>query len=445
VNPLLNLDRAPIAVESESIIDRLQRFELYPQLRHEILTEDLVEEMAVAWAIDLDYPATESAQKYAELEQSPSCRGMNESQLGAIADRELRLQQFKLARWGREVEPYFVAQGGGLDRVILSILQVVDGSLAQELFFRIQSGEQSFAEIALDYSQGIHAQNAGILGPLLLRELTPGIREIVEGLAPGELSILFQVDNYYTFFRLDEREPAQLDERMYQFLLDELFSTWLESQLSRQLADIPLPKLLIPPARLHYHLSRSKLLVEYLRSTIIEATLATWAESPEFGSLCAQLNIEPNNCQEDLLELYKQTEFGRLVRSRFLGCKSQLDRVLFSVIQVRNLQLAEELYCRIKEENQSFTRIATTYSDSPAAKRGGAIGPISALQLHPSLQHHLIGLKPKQLSSIFQLDEHYLLLRLDRSLPVQLTPQTEQQLRDELFEEWLQQQISVLK
>jgi hypothetical protein len=193
VNSLSNLDRA--SIDLESVLDRLQRFELYPQLRQEILTEDLVEKMAVAWAINLKCTATEYAQKYAELEQSPSCRGMNESQLGAIADRELRLQQFKLARWGSEVEPYFVAQSGKLDRVVLSILQVADGCLAQELFFRIQSGEQSFAETALDYSQGIHAQNAGILGPLLLRELTPGIREIVEGLAPGELSVLLSVDS----------------------------------------------------------------------------------------------------------------------------------------------------------------------------------------------------------------------------------------------------------
>ncbi len=205
----------------------------------------------------------------------------------------------------------------------------------------------------------------------------------------------------------------------------------------------------ISPERLVYHLSRSRLLFKYLRSTIIAETLAVWESSPEFASIRAGLNIGDKNCQVDLLELYKQAEFDRLVRSRFLACKSQLvdgvspveNRVLFSVIQVRDLQLAQELYCRVKEENQSFTSIATTYSDSPAAKRGGVIGPISVLQLHPSLQHHLIGLKPKQLSSIFQLDEHYIFLQPDRSLPVQLTPQIERQLRDELFEEWLQQQI----
>jgi hypothetical protein len=72
---------------------------------------------------------------------------------------------------------------------------------------------------------------------------------------------------------------------------------------------------------------------------------------------------------------------------------------------------------------------------------GGVIGPISALQLHPTIQHHLIGLEPQQLSSIFQLDDRSIFLRLDRSLAAQLTPPIERQLRDELFEEWLQKQI----
>jgi PPIC-type PPIASE domain len=183
------------------------------------------------------------------------------------------------------------------------------------------------------------------------------------------------------------------------------------------------------------------LFAKYLQAAIIEETLATWESSPAFESIHDRVNIDVSDRQAALLELYKQTEFSRLVRSRFLARKSQLDRVLFSTIQVRDLYLAQELYCRIKEENQSFMRLATRYSDSHTAKRGGVIGPISALQLYPLIQHHLIGLQPKQLSPIFQLDEHYIFLRLDRSLPVKFTPEIEQQLLDELFEEWLQQQI----
>ncbi len=218
---------------------------MIPQLLQEIIIDDLIEEIAMATSIDLDCTSIEFEQKYAELEKSTDCQGMNNLQLAAICDRELRLQQFKLARWGDKVETYFDAQGDGLDQIILSILQVEDAALAQELFFRVQSGEQSFAEIALDYSQGVHARTGGILGPLLLRELTPAIRQIVAQLKPGELSPLLKLDNYCTFFRLDEREPAKLEDsiagnmsfhtettRMHQFILDELFSTWIESQMS---------------------------------------------------------------------------------------------------------------------------------------------------------------------------------------------------------------------
>jgi parvulin-like peptidyl-prolyl isomerase len=156
---------------------------------------------------------------------------MSKTQLETICDRALRLQKFKVAKWGAEVEPCFQTYGTGLDRVLISILQVKEATLARELFFRIESGEKSFAETAIDYSQGIHAQNGGVMGPLLLGDLTPGIRKIVEGLAPGELSQLFQVDSYYTFVRLDKREMAVLDDLRYQFLLDRLFENWLKSQL----------------------------------------------------------------------------------------------------------------------------------------------------------------------------------------------------------------------
>jgi parvulin-like peptidyl-prolyl isomerase len=410
----------------DAVIDRLHRFQLYPELIYEILTDNLVEQTAIDQSIELDYPSTEYAQKYSEIAGSIGCQGINERQLAAICDRELKLQQFKLALWGSEIESYFAAQGGGLDRVVLSILQVVDGSLAQELFFRIQSGEASFAEIAFDYSQGIHAQNGGILGPLLLRELTPEIRHIVERLEPGALSLMFQSDRYFTYFRLDERAPAQLDNRMRQFLLDELFDNWLESVIRNRL---PMPQAPIICA----HLSRSKLLVKYLRETIVEETLDRWERSSEFDLV--------GDRQQALLEIYKQVEFRHLVRSRFLEVKSQLDRVLCSTIQVKNRQLAEELYCQVQLDSRSFTRIATAYADSPVAKRGGVIGPISALQLHPLIQHHLMGLQPKQLSPIFQLDEHFIFLRLDRWLTVKFTPEIERQLIDELFEEWLQQQI----
>jgi hypothetical protein len=222
----LSLDLGNSTISFDRVLAQLDRFGILPQLIEEIITDDSIEEMniAVPHLLKLE-------EKYRQVEILPIYRGMNEHQLRAICDRDLRLQQFKLAMWGSKVESYFQARSRELDRVTLSILQVEEGCLAQELFFRIQSGEQSFAEIALDYSQGSHADNGGILGPILWRELNPGLKKTIEQLQPGELSQLFLLDRYYTFFRLDEYIVAQLDEATYQFILDELFLTWLQSQV----------------------------------------------------------------------------------------------------------------------------------------------------------------------------------------------------------------------
>jgi hypothetical protein len=198
----------------------------------------------------------------------------------------------------------------------------------------------------------------------------------------------------------------------------------------------------VQPQRLLYHLSRSQLLLKYLAGAIIEETLTAWENSAEFELVSDLVKIDSDNRQTSLLRVYQQQEFGHLVGSRFIERKSELDRVLFSTIQVKDLNLAEDLYCQIVDRNKSFIQLATLHSDSPTAKRGGTIGPILTSQLHPQIQHYLIGLEPKQLSSIFKLDGYYIFLRLDRLLPAQLTHQIEQQLLNELFELRIKQQIS---
>jgi PPIC-type PPIASE domain len=207
-------------------------------------------------------------------------------------------------------------------------------------------------------------------------------------------------------------------------------------------SDPPHLELPVQPQRLLYHLSRSQLLLKYLGGVIIEETLTAWEKSPEFELVRDFVANDSENRQASLLQVYLRQEFSHLVSSRFLERKSYLDRVLFSVIQVKDLNLAEDLYCQIVDRNKSFTKLATLHSDSPTAKRGGTIGPILTSQLHPQIQHYLIGLEPKQLSPIFKLDGYYIFLRLDRLLPAQLTSQIEQQLLNELFEWRIKQQIS---
>ena len=124
-------------------------------------------------------------------------------------------------------------------------------------------------------------------------------------------------------------------------------------------------------------LIESPLIVKYLHEVIIEETLVAWVQSSEFNRVKDLLPLDANNRKAALLQLYKQTEWGHLLNSRFLARKAQLDRVLFSAIQVTDLHLAEELYCSLRDRGHSFTKLASIHSQSPAATRGGSIGPVT--------------------------------------------------------------------
>jgi hypothetical protein len=196
-------------------------------------------------------------------------------------------------------------------------------------------------------------------------------------------------------------------------------------------------------------LNRSRLLVQYVRELIIAETLTAWERSTPDSILqrrgCANEidipTITTGSEQKLRLERYKQAHWGHQIKSRFLACQSQLDRILFSTIEVADLSLAQELYCRIAEQGYSFHKLAITHSQNSTAKLGGVVGPIAPAYLHPLIQQQLKGLAIKQLSPIFRVENHYIFLRLDRQLPVQLNAQIEQQILDELFESWLEQQI----
>lgn len=204
---------------------------------------------------------------------------------------------------------------------------------------------------------------------------------------------------------------------------------------------VKLPKLTLREKAI-FHLNRSGLLLQYVRELIIAETLDEWERSSLNLATFNIPTIEVSDRQTRRLEQYKQAKWGNLLKSRFLACQSQLNRVLFSTIEVTDMSLAQELYCRISEQGYSFNKLAILHSQNSTAKLGGVVGPIVFAYLHPLIQQHLIGLKLKQLSPIFRVEDHYIFLRLDRRLPAQLNSKVEQQLLDELFEQWLEQQIT---
>ncbi|MEO8890142.1 MAG: peptidylprolyl isomerase, partial [Coleofasciculaceae cyanobacterium] len=163
---------------------------------------------------------------------------ITEVQLEAVATRGLLIEKFKHATWGHKLESYFLSRKGQLDRVIYSLIRTQDPGIAQEVYFRIQENEQSFADLAQQYSQGSEAQTGGMIGPVEISVPHPTLSQLLRLSQPGQLLPPTRLEDWFIMIRLEKFIPAQLDEVMRQRLLNECFANWLSEQLKQQLMGI---------------------------------------------------------------------------------------------------------------------------------------------------------------------------------------------------------------
>ncbi len=164
---------------------------------------------------------------------------MTPEQLDKLSVRDLKIEKFKQLTWADQLDPYFVKCKGKLDRVVYSLIRTKDAGIAQELYFRIQEGENSLVELAREYSEGSEAQTGGLIGPVELNVPHPKISQILSASRPGQLSPPTKVGDWWIILRLEKYMSAQLDEMTKQRLLNELFQGWLMAQIQQTVSFAP--------------------------------------------------------------------------------------------------------------------------------------------------------------------------------------------------------------
>lgn len=223
-------------ITAEDLLPLLAGYQMLPQLLRE-----LVIDQAIA---SIECPPEEATAAreafYAEqgiTEENRSAwlahQGMSAEQLDALTTRSLRIERYKEATWGPKLESYFLNRKGKLDKVIYSLIRVKDLGLAQEIYFRILEGEQTFAELARDYSQGPEAQTDGLIGPVELSVPHPTLSQMLTISQPGQLLPPTRIGEWTVVVRLERFIPAQLDDAMRRRLLNEFFNSWVQEQLAQ--------------------------------------------------------------------------------------------------------------------------------------------------------------------------------------------------------------------
>lgn len=222
-------------IVAEKVIARLVRYRMLTQFLREVIIDQAIGSVpytAKEQANDCQpfyeqYRLTSDTAKQEWLEQY----SMKPDELESLAARQQQIEKFKQATWGKRLGTYFLSRKASLDTVIYSLIQIGNAEVARELYFRLESSEQSFAEIARSYSQGVEAKTGGLVGPIELGRVPPQLAKMLRVSYPGQLWHPTRLGDHLAIVRLEVLIPACLDEAMRQRLLNELFESWLETQL----------------------------------------------------------------------------------------------------------------------------------------------------------------------------------------------------------------------
>ncbi|MES1022047.1 peptidylprolyl isomerase [Gloeocapsa sp. BRSZ] len=220
----------------DAVLGLLSRYQLMPQLARNLIIDDAIanipcteeERQAAIEAFETQHQITPTTRD-AWLKQ----QGMTMTQMHDLALRPVLLEKHKTTVWGPKVDNYFLTRKAHLDQVVYSLIRTKDMGLAQEIYFRILEGEQSFAELAREYSQGAEAKTSGLLGPVPLAQPHPAISKLLSVSQPGQLWAPRPLAEWVVIIRLEKLIPAQLDKSMRRRLQDELFENWLAGKMQQ--------------------------------------------------------------------------------------------------------------------------------------------------------------------------------------------------------------------
>lgn len=136
-----------------------------------------------------------------------------------------------------------------------------------------------------------------------------------------------------------------------------------------------------------------------------------------------------------------EQRFGGTVETEYLRRKSEFDLVTYSLLRVRDADLAAELHQQIREGEATFSDLASRFSEGPEQRSGGSIGPVPLATPHPSLARLLQISQPGQLWPPKQLEDWWIIVRLDALTTTQLDAPLRRRLTLDQGEQWLRSRV----
>ncbi len=144
------------------------------------------------------------------------------------------------------------------------------------------------------------------------------------------------------------------------------------------------------------------------------------------------------------LQKFKQLRFADQVESEFLRSKSDLDRVEYSLIQLDDLALAQEIYFQLRDDGVEFAQLAQHYSLGSERHAGGWVGPVALSGLPIEIARLFRSQQTGIVYAPVSIDQRFWVVRLERFMAARLTEETRMTVIDRLYDQWLQTQVQTV-
>ena len=169
--------------------------------------------------------------------------------------------------------------------------------------------------------------------------------------------------------------------------------------------------------------------------------MAQWAELLEMLGRSEEEVLE-RLCHSIRRRRLMRQRFAAKAEARFLERKSELDQVVYSLLRLENSFLARELYLQIESGESNFADLAKRYAEGPECNTNGIVGPVSLTQAHPALVEKLQVAKPGVLLEPFRISDWWLVVRLERYEPATFSDAVSDQMCQEMFDAWLDEETA---
>ena len=219
------------------VVDLLRKHDLLRSLvnrqfvansvRTVVITSEQREELLKA------YRQHQGLQKDEVFQEHLLKRGLTHTDLIGRLELPVRIRLRSMEMFSVKAEQRFLARKDGLDRVVYSLLRLKDSFLARELYLQLSEGESEFAQLASKFSEGPEKDTLGVVGPIPLCQSHPDLVEKIRAIRPGTLLEPFQVQGWWLVVRLDAHLPATFDESTKVLMCGELFSEWVDAEVTR--------------------------------------------------------------------------------------------------------------------------------------------------------------------------------------------------------------------